>query len=954
VRLIERFTFRHFAISLFRNFAISIFMSDENQEKLEILTCPTCKATGFAGWTKCPECRGMAMGRLARGKWLYWSYPLTRYHLTLARGRRVLNHLRWITALVLGINSWIWAGWVMNKRGDFMEVMRVIFLGPNQWLSLFEAVSKPAAFLFWLGVGSFSYVWYRSLRARDLIGIVESHDYSFAKQNADDGDRSIKDWKQIRKISRRQRLNIAEAFTDEAKSALAEAYKVGDSFKKSQVELAHLFCALLSSNRVSNIFIRLGISAKPVQQKMKEAFESDKGKIISATVMPLIANDFQQALFEAYEEAYRAHQHYVSVTEILLACVKNSDIVQELLFDLGVNNQKLANAVEWARIKERLYRQYQKFSRAARHRSKKGMDKAMTALATPYLNQFSEDLTLMAQFGHLDPCIARETEIEEVYRVIEGGQQNVILVGDHGVGKRSVIEGLAQKMVEDDVPKRLRDKRFVRLSVPSLVAGTTAAGAVERLQHIMHEISRAGNIILFIHNIHELVGVVAGEQGGVDVADTLAEYLKNKRFLTLATTTNADFSQHIMNSPLGNVFTRVDVVEMNENQAIQVLEAKVGATEYKHKVFFSYDALEKCVQFSSRYLHDTYLPGTALEVMTEAASFTSNNKGRHSLVTSEEVGSVVAQKTGIPVTAVTSDESAKLLNLEREMHQRVIGQDEGVAAVANALRRARAEFRSTKRPIANFLFLGPTGVGKTELAKTIATIYFGGEERMIRLDMSEYQDKSSIHRLIGAPGDKGGGMLTEAVRRDPFSLLLLDEIEKADPDILNIFLQVMDDGRLTDSAGRVIDFTNVILIATSNAGTSYVQEQLHSGASIEAIRDKLLHGELKQYFRPEFLNRFDGIILFKPLSQEDIKKIAGLMLKRVAKDLEAKGIELRVEPAALEFLARAGFDPDFGARPMRRTLEDRVENNLASLFLAGKLRRRDVVVIGEGGKIRVE
>jgi len=731
---------------------------------------------------------------------------------------------------------------------------------------------------------------------------------------------------------------------------------VADKSGMGSVTPEHLFYALLGSNRIANIFTRLTIPASSLQKSLATVL----GVVVGANAnrdkatMPLVSVDFQQVLFSAYEEAYGAHQDYVSVTELLLSTIKQSQKIQEILYDLAVDKQKLLNVVEWARIREKLYRQYMKFSKAAAGRSKTGMDKAMTAVQTPFLNNFSEDLTILAQFGNLENCIAREKEIEEIFRIVEGGGQNVILTGDNGVGKTSIIEGLAQKMVEDDVPKRLNDKRLVRLSIPKLLAGTTPSGAVERLIGIMRDISRAGNVILFINNIHELTGVSAGgESGSLDVAGTLNEYLGSGRFLTFATTTPDEYSRHIVSSSLGNLFAKVEIKEMDENQAIQVLESKVGMVEYKQNVFFSYDAVAKSVQLAMRFLHESYLPGSAQGLMTEAASFARSKKGLNSFVTAEEVAAVVAQKTGVPVTTVSADESSKLMHLEDEMHKRVIGQVEAVDLVANALRRARAEIRSSKRPIANFLFLGPTGVGKTELAKTIAEVYFGGEDRMVRLDMSEYQDKSSIYRLIGTPGEKGSGMLTEAIRRNPFSLLLLDEMEKADKDILNLFLQVMDDGRLTDSVGRVVDFTNVILIATANAGTAYVQEQLRAGVASDTIKDKLLHGELKQYFRPEFLNRFDGIVLFKSLNREDIIQIAGLMLKRVSKDLEAKGIELKIEPEAMEFLADVGFDPEFGARPMRRALQEKVENQLAELLLSGKLKRRDTVVIGQGGEVRI-
>ncbi len=635
----------------------------------------------------------------------------------------------------------------------------------------------------------------------------------------------------------------------------------------------------------------MGLPANLLQDKLGVTNSNDKTRMDQRS-SPLISQDVRQILFQSYEEAYNAHQEYTSVTELLLSTIKESPPLQEFMFDLNVDRQKLINVVEWVRIRERLNRQFAKYSRNAAHHSKKGMDRAMTAVQTPYLNQFSEDLTLLAQYGHLDSCEARDTEIEEIFRVVESGGKNVILVGDTGVGKRSIIEGIAKKMAGDDVPHRLYDKRLVRLSTSALLAGTTPSGAVERLMGIMHDIARARNVVLFIHNIHDLVGITAGSggSGGMDVATSLAEQLSGGTLMTFATTDTDSFGRYISNSPLSNVFTKVEVHEMNENQAIQVLESKVGYTEYKNNVFFSYDAIEKSVKLARKFIHENLLPGSALEIMNESANYAHSTKGPNTLVSGEEVAKVVSQKARIPITTVTADESTKLLNLENEMHKRVIGQEEAVDLVANALRRARAEIRSTSRPIANFLFMGPTGVGKTELAKTIAEVYFGGEDRMIRLDMSEYQDKSSLYRLIGAPGEKGTGILTEKIRRNPFSLLLLDEMEKADKDILNLFLQVMDDGRLTDSTGHLVDFTNVILIATTNAGTAYVQEQMRTGATSEAIKEKLMHGELNQYFRPEFLNRFDGVVLFKPLDRTAIKKIAGLMFKRVYKDLEAKGV----------------------------------------------------------------
>jgi ATP-dependent Clp protease ATP-binding subunit ClpC len=788
--------------------------------------------------------------------------------------------------------------------------------------------------------------------------MAEQYRYADKSEDQNDLTQSLS-WDEVRKISYRNRINIANSFTDEALGVLDQAFQITDQLHQDEIFPEHVLYTLLSTNRVSNIFIRLGILSKDIQKKIIETWSGYTPSMAQSNVTvktgliePHMSKDLQQIIFYAYQKAYQAHQDYVSVTELLLATVEYSETLQNILYDLEVDKQKLINVVEWARIRERLYREYSKLRKASASRPKNGIDKAMTAVATPFLNHMSEDITLLAQSGRTEPCIAREKEIEEIFRVLDSGERNVLLIGDYGVGKRTIINGIAERMVEDDVPERLKDKRLMRLSTSALLAGTTPSGAIERLIALMHEISRAGNIVLVITNIHELIGISAGGEQSLDVSDTLSEYIGKHAFLTLATTIPESYAQVIARSNLNSAFTTVEIKEADENQAIQMLESKAGLLEYKQKIFFSYNALSKAVELARRFLHESSLPGSALEILTEAATYTRTKKGIHTLVTHEEVGTVVAEKTHIPVTAVSSDESTKLLRLEDALHERVIGQDEAVGLVANALRRARAEIRSTNRPIANFLFLGPTGVGKTELAKTIAEVYFGGEERMIRLDMSEYQDKSGIYRLIGAPGEQGTGILTEAVRRNPFSLVLLDELEKADRDVLNLFLQVMDDGRLTDSTGRVVDFTNVIVIATSNAGTSYVAEQLRNGLSTDVIKDRLLHGELNQYFRPEFLNRFDGIVLFKPLAQEDIKKIAELLLRGVAKDLEAKGVELRVADAALEYFSQIGFDPEFGARPLRRVIQEHVENKLAELILSNQLKRRDVIVIGEGGEVR--
>lgn len=916
----------------------------ETPQLLPITSCSACHTTGMVGWRRCAACQGLGSGFITRGRLHYFGYPLDRYHLALFHSRLLFNKLRKVTTAVAGVMLWLWAGIGLYY---FLEKSPLI---PGESLLIFvRSLPLWIPVLFWLGVIIFSYLAYRIITEEPISAKIEGRAFN----EAEPGPPEQVSWEAASRIPMAKRFNIADSFSPEALQALGMAYTTADGQSYNKVNMYHLLHALLSIGKIRILFIRLGLSVKTLQEEILPLFALENSKTGGKETAPVVGEDVGQIIFQAYEEAYQSQQSYVGATELFLAAVKMSSVFQDVLYDFEVDKNKLVNAVEWARIRERLYQQYKQFTRAARHRSKHGMDRAMTAVATPYLNQFSEDITLAAQFGNTTTCVAREKEVQSIFQVVEGGQNSVLLVGDYGVGKKTIIEGIAELMVEEKVPPRLSDKRMVRLSISSLLAGTTPAGAVERLENIMYEISRAGNIIVCIDNIQELIGVSAGGRQSLDVAGTLAEYLSAGRFLTIATTTTEAYAQTIANSKLSSVFSRVTIPEMDENQAIQVLEAKIGHLEYKHNVFYTYDALAKAVQLAKRFLRETTLPGSALEIISEAGNYARTKKGVDAMVTGEEVGAVVANKTHIPVTSITADESTRLMHLEEQLHERVVGQDEAVTLVANALRRARVEIRSQSRPIANFLFLGPTGVGKTELAKTIAEVYFGGESRMVRFDMSEYQDKSSLYRLIGAPGEKGTGLLTEAIKGNPFTLLLLDEIEKADSNILNIFLQVMDDGRLTDSTGRVVDFTNVIIIATSNAGTSYVQEQMRTGLSSDAIKDRLLHGELKDYFRPEFLNRFDGIVLFKPLEVAGIKKIAGLMLQRVARDLEVKGIMLKVDDAALDFFAKVGFDPEFGARPLRRALQERVENQLAELLLTGKVGRRDAITLGAEGKITV-
>lgn len=733
--------------------------------------------------------------------------------------------------------------------------------------------------------------------------------------------------------------HVWEYFTQDTQHAVERAVTIAHEWSSESVRVEHVFAALLEQTRIRAMLIRLGLPIAAMQESLKKQLTDDAASAVGAG----LSAETMSTLLHSYQLAIDAHLPEIDVTELLMSTIMHSSYLQTMLYDLEITLEKLDNMLAWLRIQAELERRRTRQARGGAHMSKHGIDRAMTAVATPYLNQFSTDITHQVKAGVIKPCVARETELQDIFRIIESGRPNILLIGPRGVGKRAIIEGIAARMVADDVPKIIHDKRLVEISVSSLVAGTTVAGAEERLLRMITEIKRAGNIIVFIDNLEDLVDPA---DTGVDLAKTLAEVTSNGLFYTFATTTPEGYTKQIANSAIGSTLAEIDVAQMSHNQAIQVLESKAPYIEYRQQVFFTYQALEAAVTLADNYIQQQIIPESAIGILTESASVAKAGGKESILVTAAHVGEVVSKKTGIPVSAITDDESTKLLKLEEALHERVVGQDEAVQLVSNALRRARANIRATNRPIANFLFLGPTGVGKTELAKTIAAVYFGGEERMIRIDMSEYQDTAAVYRLIGQPGQQGTGILTEAVREQPFSLILLDELEKADPQILNIFLQVFDDGRLTDSVGRTVDFTNSIIIATSNAATSYVQSELTKGTSYETIQQSLLHGQLQEYYRPEFLNRFDGIVLFRALKEADIQKIAALLLQRVAADLETRGLGLEVDPGAYAALARVGFDPTFGARPMRRAIQDHIENPIATVLLERTAKRRDTIVVG--------
>lgn len=739
-------------------------------------------------------------------------------------------------------------------------------------------------------------------------------------------------------------LDAAEITLPAAKTLLFESYHLATNVNQPW-RPAHFFLACVHQPAVQAMFIRLGVDPTALALKTEHALT--KATAPSADLLTSF-------ILSAVELGYIYRRDRLDVPLLCVAATQIDSVLQEVLLDSALDQEKLQNVLQWQWNDEALRARSRGHRFAFRSRPHNHLDRAMTAVATPVLDYFSQDLTERASAGALLPSASRPELTDALLRLLEVGHP-VLLVGYPGVGKRGVIEDVAERMAADDVPSMFVDKRLVALSLPQLVGGVTPAEGQGRVLKALDEVSRSRNIVLVAEDLHGMVGLSAGQSGSVDLADVFARTVAERGVPMIATTTPEGYAQALKGTQVGSLFQVLEIPEPTPEQTIRIAEERLGVIEGERGIYFSYDALVRLVTLAQMLIHDQRFPQKVLSLLDELALFALGQHGKHHLISPAEVNAYMSSKLHLPLEEVTIDESSKLLNLETRLHERLIGQNEAVQTVAGALRRARAEVRDKKRPIASLLFLGPTGVGKTELAKSVAEAYFGNEQHMVRFDMTEYQELSSLSRLIGeaSGGPQSQGVLTEAVRKNPYALLLLDEIEKAHHDIINVFLQVLDDGRLTDSQGEVVDFTNTIIIATSNAAANYIQDAVRQNVPAETMERALLEKELRSYFQPEFINRFDRVVVFRPLDASQVNAIAGIMLKKLAEGLAEQGITFTWSPEGLARLAAAGFDPVFGARPLRRVIQDQVDTELARLILAHELGRRDQVVLTPTGSLEV-
>lgn len=814
-----------------------------------------------------------------------------------------------------------------------------------------------------------------------------------------------------------------QLYTERAKAVLAIAQQEAKYFKHRSVGSEHLLLALVIEQQ--------GIAGKTLRQMnssendIREEIEhmTGYGSVKSypeGGYLPYSPRAKQILIF-ADDEAKRFNAKLVGTEHILLGLLRDDEILaSHILVNLGLSLPKMRQLL----LKKMGVNEAQNTNQGAGTRRKASAKPAQSnSQGTPTLDGLARDLTKLAREKRLDPVVGRDSEVRRVVQILSRRtKNNPVLVGEPGVGKTAIVEGLAQRIISGDVPEDMRGKRLMMLDMGALVAGTKYRGEFEdRLKKVIDEIYHDGQIILFIDELHTLIGA-GGAEGAIDASNILKPALARGELQTIGATTLDEYQKYIeKDSALERRFARVQVEEPTPEEAEEILKGLRPRYEEHHGVEITDEALHAAVSLSVRYINSRQLPDKAIDLMDESSAkvrldstdevselteleeevqelVTEKEKaiqnqdfesaarlrlrekqlaevleqakikaakqenGYLDQVTDEDVAAVVSQWTGVPLQQLEKKESQRLLDLENVLHKRVVGQEDAVKAISRAIRRARSGLKDPNRPIGSFMFLGPTGVGKTELAKALAEAMFGSEEALIRVDMSEYMEKYSTSRLIGSPpgyvGYEEGGQLTEKIRQKPYSVILLDEVEKAHPDVFNILLQVLDDGHLTDSKGRKVDFRNTILIMTSNIGATEIREEKNVGFNVKDITkdhqamEKRILEELKKAFRPEFLNRIDETVVFKTLDQEQIHEIVKIMSRSILDRMKEHEIQVKITPAAYDVIGRVGFDPEYGARPIRRALQKEIEDRLAEALLSGQIQLGDAVTIGASkGKI---
>jgi len=745
-------------------------------------------------------------------------------------------------------------------------------------------------------------------------------------------------------IERPEKINFASFLDLDAARAVWQAIKFTKRKKLSQVPSEALLFFLLDEKKlkIKFIFNRGLLNLKEIKDGLRNYLKNLKnGEGFSGQ----LSEDCQKVILEAAKITQRKGQERIGVGDIITAQAQVTPTFKEALIGSELKSEDIENLSWWI---EKLLNQIEESKKFWEYKNLLKKGSIARDWATGYtitLDQFSTDWTEIIKRKYFGELIGHEKEIEAVERILSREDvNNVLLVGEPGAGRMGIVQEIARKSLLDLSTPQVNSKRVVSLDIVSILSKTASLEAAEAaLDRIFHEAVAAGNVILVIDDFHNYIGQEQ-RPGAIDISGTITPYLNLPKFQIIAITNFPGLHKFIEpNTSILNLFEKVEVSEIPEKKTIQILEKLSLNLEQKYKLFVPYQTIRDIVKLSSRYLPAIPFPKKAIDLLDEIMVYVSHYT-KSEVVLPEHVARVISDKTQIPVGEVEIEEREKLLNLENLIHRRIINQEEAVKEICGALRRARADITIRKGPMGGFLFLGPTGVGKTETSKALAEVYFGSEEKMIRLDMSEFQNLTDIKRLLGSGEEEG--LLTTPVRENPFSLILLDEIEKAHPNILNLFLQVLDEGHITDGLGRKVDFKNTIIIATSNAGYQVILEALKKGELMSEIKEELLDFLFKEgIFRPEFINRFDAVVVFRSLTKENLLDIAELLLSKLKKNLLQKDIEFEITLSLKEKIVELGYNPIFGAREMRRVIQDKVENVLASALLSGQIKPGDKIEI---------
>jgi len=732
-----------------------------------------------------------------------------------------------------------------------------------------------------------------------------------------------------------EEFNLAEFLSFETARAVSKARKFSKSKKLSEINSSALFYFLLRDNpKLEFIFLRALLNLKETKLILKSHLGSLKGE----QFREIYSVDFQNAILQSLKIAAKKSHLRIEIGDVISALSRHNPIFNKILVDFKLKTEDIENLTWWIESLEEKSAKSKKFWEYENLLRRGTLAKEWTAGYTLTLDKFSIDWTERIR-GTMSEAIGHKEELKSVERILARREiNNVLLVGEPGTGRKSIIFALTKKSLLGQFLPEVNYKRVVELDMPRLLAELPNVEDVETtLDIIFQEVISAGNIILVIDEFHNYISQIS-RPGIVDISGVISSYLHLPQFQIIAITTFAGLHQYIEQNPsVLSLFEKVEVSEISLSETLMLLENLTLFHEKKYKRLISYPALREIISMSERYLPGFPFPEKAIKLLDEVAVYVAQSTKDY-IVLPSHVHKIITEKTQIPVGEIETKEKQILLNLESLIHGRIINQEEAVKDVSAALRRARAEVQVRKGPMGCFLFLGPTGVGKTETSKALSEIYFGSEERMIRLDMSEFQTLPDIPRLLGTPGEEG--LLTTPVRENPFSLILLDEIEKSHPNILNLFLQVLDEGHLTDGQSRKVDFKNSIIIATSNAGYQIILEALKKETDWSEVKQKLLDFVFQEgIFRPEFINRFDAVVVFKPLSKENLLDIAELLLQKLKANLKEKGIEFIITQPLKEKIVELGYNPTFGAREMRRVIQDNIENVLASALLSGQLKR---------------